>query len=135
MSDVLTGGCHCGAIRYEVSGQPVYTALCHCTDCRRSAGAPMVAWGAYPEGSFALLRGEPRTFNSSGTSYRSFCADCGSGLYFRNEQVLPGLVDIQIATLDDPDRLPPQIHVQTAERLHWIAHGGELPEFDRYPQP
>lgn len=42
------GQCHCGAIRYEVSGEPVYHALCHCRDCRRSAGAPMVAWALFP---------------------------------------------------------------------------------------
>jgi hypothetical protein len=134
MNDVLRGGCHCGAIRYQVSGQPVYTALCHCNDCRRSAGAPAVAWAAYPAAQFELLQGEPRTRNSSGTSYRSFCADCGSGLFFRNEQVLPGLVDIQSATLDLPDSLPPQIEVQTAERLKWLADRPELPSFERYPQ-
>ncbi len=40
----LTGGCHCGAIRYEVEGEPLTHALCHCSDCRRHSGAPMVGW-------------------------------------------------------------------------------------------
>jgi hypothetical protein len=50
-----------------------------------------------------------------------------------NEAVLPGLVDIQTATLDDPDALPPQLHVQAAERLRWISTMESLPAFDRYP--
>jgi hypothetical protein len=44
---VITGGCHCGAVRYEAVGEALTHALCHCSDCRRSAGAPMVAWTMY----------------------------------------------------------------------------------------
>jgi len=43
----ITGGCHCGAVRYEVTGEALTHALCHCSDCRRSAGAPMVGWTMY----------------------------------------------------------------------------------------
>lgn len=134
MFEMLIGGCRCGFIRYQVRGEPMYTALCHCNDCRKSAGAPMVAWAAYPESSFLVLCGTPRTFNSSGSSHRSFCPECGTGLFFRNPEVLPGLVDIQIATLDEPEALPPQIHIQTAERLHWMNHLADLPHFERYPK-
>ena len=61
-----TGGCQCGAVRYEVSGQPQHVMLCHCGDCRRSSGAPMVAWAAFAEADFKLIQGEPVAFNSSG---------------------------------------------------------------------
>ena len=118
-----TGGCHCGAIRYAVSGEPKHVALCHCSDCRKSAGAPMVGW----------TKGEPVVFNSSGTALRSFCGKCGTGLFYRNEAFLPGIVDIQSATFDDPDVLPPGIHIQTAERLGWMESAHELPAFERFP--
>lgn len=127
------GGCQCGAVRYEVSGEPVYTALCHCSDCRKSSGAPMVAWAAFTRDNFNLMQGDVTTFNSSGAAMRSFCPTCGSGVFYRNEQNLPGLVDIQSATLDDPEALVPQIHVQTAERLHWMDSTEDLPKFERYP--
>lgn len=129
----LSGGCQCGAIRYEVTGEPKHVALCHCRDCQRSAGAPMVAWAAFTEEEFRVLRGEPRTINSSGQSMRSFCPDCGTGLFFRNAASLPGLVDIQSASLDDPDALPPQAHIQVAERLAWMKTADNLPAFERYP--
>ena len=54
---MLTGHCHCGSIRYEIRGEPIYSALCHCSDCRRSAGAPVVGWAAYPETSLKVVQG------------------------------------------------------------------------------
>jgi len=65
---------------------------------------------------------------------RSFCSDCGTGLFYRNEAMLPGIVDIQSSTLDDPEALPPAVQIQTAERLNWIRRLHELPEFERFPE-
>lgn len=129
----LTGGCHCGAIRYEVDGDPAHVAICHCSDCRKAAGAPMVAWAAFREDDFKLTQGEPKTRNSSGAAMRSFCSDCGTPMLFRNAEVLPGLVDVQSATLDDPDALRPQAQIQVADRIGWMASLHELPEFQRFP--
>lgn len=128
----LSGGCQCGAVRYAVSGEPAHAALCHCKDCRRSAGAPVVAWAAFPEAGFTLLQGKVTTYNSSGASMRNFCPTCGTGVFFTNAEVLPGLVDIQIATLDDPDMLPPRAQVQVAERIGWMASAHELIEIQRF---
>ena len=129
----LTGGCHCGAVRYKVVGVPQHVALCHCSDCRKSSGAPMVAWAAFSEADFTVTAGELVTFNSSGSALRSFCGKCGTGLVYRNADFLPGIVDIQSATLDDPDALPPGAHIQTAERLNWMESAHSLPAFERFP--
>ena len=128
-----TGRCHCSAIRYEVATEPKHVALCHCVDCRRSAGAPVVAWAAFAEGELKVTRGTPKVINSSGAAMRSFCADCGTGLFYRNAEALPGIVDVQAATLDDPESLPPTIHIQTAEQLGWMKTAHDLPRVDRYP--
>jgi hypothetical protein len=129
-----SGQCLCGAVKYELVGEPNTVALCHCRDCQRSAGAPMVAWAMFPEAALTVIQGQPKTINSSGTAMRSFCVDCGSGLFYRNEAFLPGIVDVQSATLDDPDALPPGVQIQTAERLGWVGRIHELPEFDRFPE-
>jgi hypothetical protein len=131
---IHSGQCLCGAIRYQLTGAPNLVAVCHCSDCRRNAGAPMVAWAMYPEASLTITHGTPKTINSSGTAMRSFCADCGTGLFYRNAGVLPGIVDVQSATLDDPDALPPTMQIQTAERLAWAQHIHALPEYERFPQ-
>ena len=127
------GGCQCGAVRYAVTGIPKHVALCHCRDCRKSAGAPMVAWAAFAENELIITQGETTNFNSSGATIRSFCSTCGTGLFYRNAEFLPGIVDIQSATLDHPSALPPTAHIQTAERIDWMAHAHELPQFERFP--
>jgi hypothetical protein len=129
----IEGGCHCGAVRYAVSGEPKHVALCHCSDCRKNAGAPVVAWAAFDEGAFAWTKGQAKTFNSSGTAMRSFCPDCGTGLIYTNAAFLPGIVDIQVATFDNPDAVTPGAHIQTAERLSWMETAHSLPGFERYP--
>ncbi len=93
----------------------------------------MVAWAAFAEDEFTLLQGEMTTFNSSGATLRSFCTKCGTGIAYRNAEFLPGIVDIQAATLDNPDALPAQAHIQTAERIGWMAEAHSLPQFERFP--
>ncbi|MBW8854565.1 MAG: GFA family protein, partial [Bradyrhizobium sp.] len=80
----ITGGCHCGAIRYQIEGEPIVHALCHCTDCRRHAGAPMVGWSMYAEDALKVTKGTPKIYQSSEHGRRQFCADCGTGLFYTN---------------------------------------------------
>ena len=128
-----TGGCHCGAIRYEVTGEAMHHALCHCSDCRRCAGAPMVGWTMYLESAVRMTKGTPKIYHSSETGRRHFCGDCGTGIFYVNAANLPGIIDVQSATYDDPDAIPAQVHIQTADRIGWMAEVHLLPAFERYP--
>ena len=130
---MLTGGCHCGAIRYEVEGEPVYHALCHCTDCRRQTGAPVVSWALFRNDALKIS-GTPKVYASSENARRHFCDQCGTSLFYTNEVIFPGLTDICSATLENPDALKLGIHVQTAERIGWMKDAHNLPQFERYPQ-
>ena len=129
----ITGGCHCGAIRYEVNGDLIVHALCHCTDCRRHAGAPMVGWAMYAADAVEVTQGEAKIYASSEHGRRHFCANCGTGLFYVNEHAMPGIIDIQSGTYDDPDVVPPVVHIQIAERIGWMARAHELPVFERFP--
>jgi hypothetical protein len=129
----LTGGCHCGAVRYELSGPPNDVALCHCNDCRRNSGAPVMAWAGYAQDKLTITKGEPKTFRMSDVSYRSFCANCGTGLFYSNSDMLPGAVEVQSATLDDPEAAVPTLQIQVAERLGWMKTVHEIPEIERFP--
>lgn len=129
---MLTGRCHCGAVTYEMPDQTLHLALCHCDDCRRCAGAPMVAWAMVPTDQVKIA-GATRTYASSEHGRRHFCEVCGTGLFYTNEAVFPGLIDVQTATLDDPGALPPTAHIQVAERISWMATAHDLPAFERYP--
>jgi hypothetical protein len=132
---MLEGGCHCGAIRYWVRGDPVHSALCHCTDCRRHAGAPMVCWTLFSDDDFAVTQGQARVYASSEHGRRHFCGDCGTGLFYTNAAIFQGQTDVQSATLDDPGALAPEAQIQTAERIPWMADIASLPQFERFPGP
>lgn len=129
----ITGGCHCGAIRYQADGTPITHALCHCSDCRRHAGAPMVGWTMYPAAAVTVIKGTPAIYQSSRDGRRHFCAACGTGLFYVNDVVLPGIIDIQSATYDDPNAVPARVHIQVAERIPWMEHAHTLPAFERFP--
>jgi hypothetical protein len=129
----VTGRCRCGAISYAAEGEPVHNALCHCSDCRRSAGAPVVGWALFPRERVSVS-GEPVSYESSPGVVRQFCGRCGTGLFYVNESLFPGQVDIQTGSLDEPDALPPQIRIQTADAPRWFAEFGALPTFARFPE-
>lgn len=129
----LTGGCHCGAIRYEVNGDMMVHALCHCADCRRHSGAPIVGWVMYSLKAVKVVRGQPKIYQSSEHGRRHFCADCGTGLFYINENLMPDIIDIQSGTYDDPDAVPATMHIQVAERIGWMVRAHELPVFERFP--
>ena len=126
------GGCRCGAVRYEAEGEPEHSTLCWCTECRVSAGAPVVLWTMFAEDQVRIT-GSPVTFESSPGTFRQFCGTCGTGLFYRNEAVFAGKVDIQGATFDDRDACPPQAHIQAADAPGWMKAMGELPAFERFP--
>ena len=128
-----SGGCHCGQDRYEATGEVLHHAICHCSDCRKSSGAPMVGWIAYKSDGLKVTSGQAKEHASSEQGRRHFCADCGTGLFYVNEVMLPGIVDIQSATLDDPDAVPPGAHIQWAEHLGWTESLDQLPKFERFP--
>jgi hypothetical protein len=130
---MITGGCHCGSIRYQAEGEALTHALCHCTDCRRHAGAPMVGWTMYPKNAVKVTKGTPKIYSSSANGRRHFCPDCGTGLFYENSEMLPGIIDIQSATYDNPGAVPAQAHIQVADRIGWMERAHELPAFDRYP--
>lgn len=130
---MIEGGCRCGAVRYEADGEPAHHAICHCRDCQMASGAPMLAWLAMPSGGFRIIKGEPVRYTAPSGSMRAFCGKCGTPLIFVNEAVLPGIVDIQSVTLDQPDSFLPQAQIQTAERRTYIAHLDDMPAFERFP--
>ena len=131
----IEGGCRCGAVRYEAEGDAAHHAICHCRDCQMASGAPMLAWLAMPAEGFTVTKGDPVRYTAPSGSMRAFCGTCGTPMFFINEAVLPGIVDIQSVTLDDPDSVAPQAQIQIAERRAWVEKLNGLPKFERFPGP
>lgn len=121
------GGCMCGAVRFRVEGSPQDPSYCHCRMCQRAVGAPVVPWGTWPTERFTWLHGEARIFASSAKGERSFCPTCGTSLTFVDPSE-PGMVDVALATLDEPAVVAPEFHIWTMSRVPWFEIGDELPQ-------
>jgi hypothetical protein len=124
---ILTGGCFCGNVRYEITGRPFNSTICHCNDCRRAAAAPLVACFSIKRAEFRVTQGTPKSFASSAWGTRSFCPDCGTQLTFLNSES-PDEIDVTTCSLDTPESVPPTDHVRTARMLSWIRLADDLPK-------
>ncbi|MNO52408.1 Glutathione-dependent formaldehyde-activating enzyme [compost metagenome] len=129
MAEVHQGGCHCGALRYQVDAALDDTAHCHCSICRRTTGGIVVTWATVPSAAFRWLAGAPAEYDSTPGCTRYFCGNCGAQLVFRSERY-PDTLDITIATLDHPERVPPDRHIWVKSRLPWLHLDPHLPEED-----
>ena len=92
----------------------------------------MVAWGLVSKDELKI-GGETREYASSEHGRRHFCPKCGSGLFYTSEVIFPGQIDVQLATLDDPNAVVPTVQIQLADRIGWMDCLGEMRRFDRYP--
>lgn len=126
----LSGGCSCGAVRYEAHGTPFHETLCHCVDCRSAAGAPALAWFSVRAADLRWTRGAPALYRSSPSVERSFCGRCGTQLAYQSD-AYPDQIDITTASLDDPAALPPLDHTFTSQQLQWLKLNDALPRYAR----
>ena len=95
----------------------------------------MVGWIAFQEAQLSVNEGALTTYEGKNGAQRQFCTVCGTGLFYRNADMLPGIVDIQSATLDNAGQEAPGAQIQVAERLPWMESLAATPEFARYPGP
>jgi hypothetical protein len=132
---VITGGCLCGAVRYQVVGIPLFAVLCHCRDCQRASGTGHVPVMGMPKSSFTV-QGETKSYavrhTSGRSSIRHFCPTCGS-LLFGTAEVAPEAVSIYIGTLDEPSVFKPEAVMFKRDRHDWDVTAWALPEFETMP--
>ena len=115
---IIEGGCLCSAIRFRVSGEPIFSSICHCSTCRRASAAPTVAWLTFDRGQVEMLSGNPRTYRSSQGVVRQFCGACGSQLAYENV-TSPATIDITTASMDNPNLFPPTLESWLEHRVAW----------------
>jgi hypothetical protein len=125
---MLEGGCHCGAVRYEVRGDAFEPVICHCTDCRRVSGAPALAWFSVRTPDFRYVHGAPVQYRSSGRAVREFCGVCGAQITFAEHDLAPRQIDVTTASLDDPETAAPVANIFVRSRIGWMMGIGALPD-------
>ncbi|SME89625.1 Uncharacterized conserved protein [Tistlia consotensis] len=132
-----TGGCQCGAIRYQCADEPIALYACHCTECRKQSGSAFGLSFQVPRRSFRLTRGQPKRWSRPTDSGRTlgclFCPDCGTRLWHE-----PGpaseTITIKAGSLDRPVDLSAAIHIWTRSRLPGVAIPADAPQFPGEPE-
>ncbi len=129
------GGCLCGALRYELDGEPAYAGHCYCGDCRKASGSGFIPFLSFPA-SAVRFTGQSRTFTSKsargGDSTRNFCPVCG-GLVFGGVIGESSDHTIYAGSLDDPSWFAPTMAIFAAQRPDWALIPPGFTVFDGLP--
>jgi len=135
MTETYTGGCTCGAIRYEVAAEPAMMNYCQCRQCQRASGNGHGAHLTFV-GAPVKLTGSASHWESIGEGgtrkSRGFCATCGAPVYIS----LPDMPEVFVASaasLDDPGRYQPQIIMWASAGHSWDRLDSALPKFEKMP--
>lgn len=106
----VTGGCLCGAMRYEAEAYIKAAHYCHCRMCQKSSGAPFEIGVSVKPGSLTFTKGEPAYYESSPFARRGFCRDCGTRLVWE-APTRPEWTNLSVGTLDHPEEVEPSEHI------------------------
>ncbi len=129
----MTGGCMCGGVRYETTGEVFRVIHCHCQSCRRHTGAPAATLAVFKAEQVAFSGDDRKFYRSSPGVGRAFCPECGTPLTWET-----GLGDLgpvcalHISTFDDPDALTPSAHSFYPERIPWFDIADNLPRYEGF---
>jgi hypothetical protein len=133
----ITGGCQCGAVRYEVTAEPVFAGHCQCNDCKKSSGAGHVTVGGFPEAEVKFA-GKTKHYvskaDSGGTATREFCPECGGRLTYRTTN-MPDLVLITAGSMDNPAAIAPSMSVFRKRHVSWDHLDPSITVFEVMPPP
>ncbi len=131
------GGCHCGKLRYAISGDPLTTVACHCRDCQTQSGSAFGMTMVVKQENFEWLSGAPKKFAmkaDSGTDKDClFCGDCGVRILNALSR-LPNTFNLKPGTLDDTSWLDPKMHVWVSRKQPWVPIAASCTQFEENPR-
>jgi hypothetical protein len=132
----LPGGCVCGAVRYQLTADPVTLYACHCTDCQTATGSSFALSMIVNRDAVALVRGEPELHEfrlDAGRERRGFrCSACDTTLWGAPSR-FPNLLNLQPGTLDDTSWLRPAGHIWTRSAQSWFALPEDVLRYEEQP--
>ena len=134
MSVPLEGGCSCGAVRYRLTSEPLFTNCCHCLNCQRQTGSAFVINVLIETDRVELLAGEPQAVDvprDDGSTQRIFrCPTCQVAVF--SQYTRPEVRYVRAGTLDQPSSVAPDAHIFTRSKLSWITLPDSAPAFEIY---
>jgi hypothetical protein len=132
----LEGGCTCRAVRYRMTSRPLFVHCCHCRWCQRETGASFALNAMIEADRVILLAGTPEcvdTPSNSGKGQKIFrCPSCHIAVWSNYAGARDAIRFVRVGTLDDPDQLPPDIHIFTMSKQPWVVLPPNVPAFEEY---
>lgn len=130
MSKEITGGCHCGSVKYRANTGACKTiAHCYCKMCRKLTGGTYVSYVEVPAKNFLFIEGQPKTVKSSSFAERSFCGDCGCHFtyrYYDERDEITENIWIVVGSIDRPEDLVPTDVIYSPCKLPWLLKDNHL---------
>ena len=130
------GGCTCRSVRYRMRGKPLFVHCCHCRWCQRETGSAFAPNAMIEAERVDLLQGEVEAIATptlSGKGQKiSRCPACRIALWSNYAGAGDAVRFVRVGTLDEPDRLPPDIHIFTASKQPWVVLGANIPAVSEY---
>ena len=130
----LEGGCTCGAVRYRMTSKPMFVHCCHCRWCQRETGAAFALNAMIEADRVIVTRGAPETVDTPSNSGKGQkfvrCPSCRIALWSHYAGAGDAVSFIRVGTLDEPDRLPPDIHIFTSSKQPWVVLSPNVPAFE-----
>ncbi|MDJ0943907.1 MAG: GFA family protein [Kiloniellales bacterium] len=132
----LEGGCTCGAVRYRLTSEPLFVHCCHCRWCQRETGSAFVLNALVEAERIELLEGAPEVVDTPSESGKgqkiSRCPSCRIALWSTYAGAGEAIRFLRVGTLDEPDHLPPDIHIFTASKQPWVLLPPDTPAVEDY---
>ena len=134
MSMPREGGCSCGAVRYRLTSEPLFTHCCHCLNCQRQTGSAFVINLLIEADRVELLAGDPQPVDvprDDGSVQRIYrCPTCKVAVF--SEYGRPEVRFVRGGTLDQPSGISPDVHIYTRSKLSWVTLPETAPAFEEY---
>lgn len=131
----FAGGCACGAIRYKLTERPLIVHACHCRDCQRITGSAFVI-NLWIERKFVEASVAPKSFRLTAGSGKPvdvfFCEKCGTYLWSFYHAAPGDALFVRAGTLDQPEKVKPDVHIFTRSKLPWLQLSKDVPAFETF---
>lgn len=130
------GGCTCRAVRYRLTSRPMFVHCCHCSWCQRETGTAFALNAMIEADRVELLSGAPETVNTPSNSGKgqkiSRCPTCRVAVWSNYAGAGDAVRFVRVGTLDQPSRLPPDVHIFTSTKQPWVALPAGTPAFEEF---
>ena len=132
----LAGGCSCRAVRYRIETRPLFVHCCHCRWCQRETGASFALNAMIEADRVTLLAGAPDLVDTPSESGRgqkiARCPKCRVAVWSHYAGAGPSVCFVRVGTLDQPDNVPPDIHIFTSSKQPWVVLPPGVPAVPEY---